>query len=99
MAGDSASETAIDNIESSGNGLIGSEPDLGRASGELWSQHAEAGDPNLRSDFPDDPGDRSAMSIGVFAFAFGKFAEIGVVHDKVVVELPATKIGMSNLDT
>ena len=45
------------------------------------------------------PGDRGPMSIGVFAFAFGKLAESCVIHDKVVVQLPATKIGMSNLDT
>ena len=38
------------------------------------------------------------MSIGVLSFTLGELAEIYVIHDKVVVELPATKIGVPNLD-
>ena len=38
------------------------------------------------------------MSIGVLTFALGKLAEIYVIHDEVVVQLPTTKIGVRDLD-
>ena len=98
MAGDSACETAVYNVESPRDGFVRRKPDLRRAPDQLWPKHTEAGYSRLGSDLPNDPSHRRAMPIYVFAIALRKLPEISIVHDKVVVQLPTAEIRMPDLD-